>query len=62
VRTARLYPVGEEADHAEKKKLFEQDKLSIHIYALSPTPVKVCHCSSSRYPADNLGSWTVPHL
>jgi hypothetical protein len=41
VRTARLYPVGEGADHAEKKKLFEQDKLSIHIYALSPTPVKV---------------------
>jgi DNA polymerase delta subunit 3 len=34
---------GREADQAEKKKLFEQDKLSIHIYALSPTPVKVCH-------------------
>lgn len=25
----------------EKKELFEQDKLSIHIYALSPAPVKV---------------------
>jgi hypothetical protein len=45
VRTVRLYPVGEEADHAEKKKLFEQDKVSIHIYALSPTPVKVCDFS-----------------
>jgi hypothetical protein len=30
------------ADLQEKKKLFEQDKLSIHVYSLSPTPVKVC--------------------
>lgn len=28
-------------DEEEKKKLFEEGKLSIHIYALSPTPVKV---------------------
>jgi len=42
VRHPQVYLVGgEKADHAEKKKLFEQDKLSIHIYALSPTPVKV---------------------
>jgi hypothetical protein len=30
-----------QADQVEKKQLFEQDKLSIHVYSLSPTPVKV---------------------
>ena len=34
----------------EKKRLFEQDKLSIHVYALSPSPVKVRSLTSIPGP------------
>lgn len=33
---------GRGADEVEKRELFEEEGLSIHIYALSPAPVKVC--------------------
>ena len=47
--TTEVFEQGN-TDGLEKKKLFVQDKISIHIYALSPTPVKV------RYDCAHLGT------
>ena len=50
-----------QADQVEKKELFEQDKLSIHVYSLSPTPVKVGDTSiQAMHATDNTGSRTIP--
>lgn len=58
--------VGSHADAwLEKKKLFDAEQLSIHIYALSPAPVKVCAstvCSDVQRDADEPGPRAIPRV